>query len=96
MQICERVCLNDIHEAVQGGKTFLRCMAPLAGASMLKTSLPINELTFLLGNAIRLVVLCCLSFVCPCSVRACDFIGSNGLCVLSSCAHVRAHALCAI
>ena len=29
----------------------LRRIAPLAGASMLKTSLIINELTYLLGNA---------------------------------------------
>ena len=48
---------------------------------MLKTSLLINELTCLLGNAILLVVLCSLSVVCPLSVRACDSIGSNGLCV---------------
>ena len=48
---------------------------------MLKTLLLINELTCLLGNVMGLVVLCCLSVVCPRSVRACDSIGGNVLCV---------------
>ena len=73
----------------------LRCIASLAGASMLKTSLLINELTFLLGNAILLVVLCSLSVVCPLSVRVCDSIGGNRLCVRSpTCACAR--ILCAL
>ena len=50
---------------------------------MLKKLLLINELTCLLGNAMWLVVLCFLSVVCPRSVRACDSIGGNGLCVRS-------------
>ena len=58
-------------------------MAPLAGASMLKTLLLINKLTCLLGNAMWLVVLCWLSDVCPLSVRACDSICGNRLCVRS-------------
>ena len=70
----------------------LRRIAPLAGASMLKTSLIINELTCILGNAILLVVLCCLSVVCPLSVPECDFIGGNGLCVRSpTCSCTRAY-----
>ena len=43
------------------GFTLLRRIAPLAGALMLNTSLLINDLTCLLGNAMWLVVLCCLS-----------------------------------
>ena len=35
-------------------------------------------------------------YVCPRSVRACDSIGGNGLCVRSPCAPVRVRALCAI
>ena len=70
----------------------LRRMAPLAGAWMLKMSLLINELTFLIGNAMWLVVLCWLSAVCPRSVRACDSIGGNGLCVrFPPCACARAY-----
>ena len=68
----------------------LRRIASLAGASMLKMSLLINELTCLLGNAILLVVFCCLSVVCPRSVRACDSIGGNRLCVRSP---MRTHTL---
>ena len=71
-------------------------MAPLAGASILKTSLLINELTCILGNTMGLVVLCWLSDVCPRSVRECDSIGGNGLCVRSPRAPVRAHNLRAI
>ena len=71
-------------------------MAPLAGASMLRTPLLINDITCLLGNTMGLVVLCFLSIACPRSVRACDSIGGNGLCVRSPRAPVRAHALCAI
>ena len=48
---------------------------------MLKTPLLINELTCLLGNVMILVVLCCLSVFFPRSLRACDSIGGNGLCV---------------
>ena len=58
---------------------------------MLKTSLLINNFTWLLGNAMRLVVLCCLSVVCLRSVRACDSIGGNGLCgrsPLCACARI--------
>ena len=71
-------------------------MAPLEGVSMLKTLLLINELTCLLGNAMCLVVLFCLSDVCPGSMHACDAIGSNGLCVRSPRASVRARVLRAI
>ena len=74
---------------------FLRSMAPLAGASMLKTLLLINEFTCLLGNTMWLVVICWLSDVCPRSVRACDSIGGNGLCVRSPLAPMP-HALRAI
>ena len=63
---------------------------------MLKTSLLINELTCQLGNAMRLVVLCRLYDGFPRSVRACDSIGGNGLCVRSPRAPVRAHNLRAI
>ena len=73
----------------------LRCLAPLAGASMLKTSLLIIEHTCLLGNAMWLVALCWLSDVCPRSVPACDYIGGNGLCVRSP-VRLCAHALHAI
>ena len=59
----------------------LRRIGPLVGTLMFKTLLLINELTCLLGNVIWLVVLCCLSVVCPRSVRTCDSIGGNGLCV---------------
>ena len=59
---------------------------------MLKTSLLLDELTYLLGNAMWLVVLCCLSVVFPRSVRACDFIDGNRLCVRSpSCACARTY-----
>ena len=74
----------------------LRRMAPLVGASILKTSLLINELTCLIGNVMQLVVPCCLSDACPRSVHACDSIGGNGLCVRSPRVPVRAHALRAI
>ena len=63
----------------------------IGGSVGVKTSLLINELTCLLGNAILLVILCCLSVVCPRSVRMCDSIGGNGLCVGSpTCACARA------
>ena len=59
---------------------------------MLKMSLLINDLTCLLGNAMCLVALCCLSVVCPRSVRVCDYIGGNGLCVrFPPCACARAY-----
>ena len=59
---------------------------------MFKTSLLINELTCLLGNTMLLVILCCLSVVCPRYVRACDSIGDNGLCVRTPrCSCVRAY-----
>ena len=73
----------------------LRRIGPLEESLMLKTSLLINELTCLLDIAMRLVVLCCLSVVCPRSVRACDYICGNELCVCSpTCACAR--ILCAL
>ena len=63
---------------------------------MLKMLLLINELTCLLGNAMLLVVLCWLSDVCPRSMRACDSIGGNGLCVRYPRVPVRVHDLRAI
>ena len=57
---------------------------------MLKILLLINELTCLLGNTMRLVVICCLSIVCLRFVHMCDSIGGNGLCVRSPRVPVRA------
>ena len=77
---CQR---RSLASAKISSNTVLRRIVPLAGASMLKTLLLINELTCLLGNAILLVVLCFLSVVFPRSMCAFDSIGGNGLCVHS-------------